>query len=373
MNEILNEFYTNYYTPGIKDKTILKTQELYNLYIKPKKEKGKEQVRTNRSSIQPNCAYQADVLYMPEDPTTKDKYILTVADIASRGKTDAQAFKVLNAKSVLDAFKIIFARGILPLPKYVITLDKGVEFKNKLIENYFNDNGIYINFSQTGRSRQIAFAEYRNKVIAKALFMRMTGQELLTDEPSLHWTADLSKVVEAINKHAQKEKITKFSDIPNFTKNTVILSIGTPVRLQLDKPKEVFQNQKLNGRFRETDVRWTVNIYKVVDIILDGGQPPLYRVEDIDGNLLPVAYTSNQLQVVKDTEQEPPAEKIIRGTPTQYTVKKVVGKRKHNNKWQYLLEYKGYNKLEDRTWEYKSVIDKSKHIKKLIENFEAEN
>ena len=215
MNEILNEFYKNYYTPAIKDKKVLKNEELYNLYQKPKKEKGKEQVRTNRASIQPNSVYQADVLYMPEDPSTKEKYILSVADISARGKTDAQGFKELNAKNVLHAFKAIFARNILPCPKYSISLDKGAEFKNDFIQKYFISKGVFVNFSQTGRSRQIAFAEYRNKVIAKALLVRMTGQELITDEPSLHWSADLPKIVEAINKHTEKGKrLLKFSDTP---------------------------------------------------------------------------------------------------------------------------------------------------------------
>ena len=89
--------------------------------------------------------------------------------------------------------------------------------------------------------------------------------------------------------------------------------------------------------------------------------------------MLKPAFTSNQLQVIKPDEQAPPADKVIRGTPTQYVVKKVVEKRKHKNKWQYLLEYKGYPKPEDRTWEDKTTISKSKYIKKLIENFEAEN
>lgn len=37
MNDILNQFYNNFYTPAIKDKKPLHTQELYNLYKRPKK------------------------------------------------------------------------------------------------------------------------------------------------------------------------------------------------------------------------------------------------------------------------------------------------------------------------------------------------
>lgn len=374
MNEVINEFYKSFYPAGIENKKktkYLKDLELYNLYQKPKKEKGLQAVRTNRASIQPESVYQADVLFMPEDPSTKDHYILTVADISAKGKTDAYPFKELNATNVLKGFKTIFARGILPLPKYQITLDKGSEFKNKQIEKYFTDKGIFIKFSQTGRSRQIAFAEYRNKVIAKALFMRMTGQELITDEPSLHWVADLPKIVQAINNHAVKVKVKKFSDLPNITNETIILSIGTPVRIQLDKPKEVYQNQKLNGRFRETDVRWTSDVYTVADVILDGGQPPLYRVKNIDGKLLPVAYTLNQLQVVKSTEQEPPADKVIRGTPSQYVVKAIKGRKKEKGKIFYLVSWKGYP--NDDTYEPYSELKKVKKINEMIEKWKKEN
>ncbi|MBS1738545.1 MAG: hypothetical protein JSS98_18335 [Bacteroidetes bacterium] len=367
MNEVLTKFYKDFYEPAIPDKTPLDNQELFNLYKRPKKDKSFESPKTNRASIKPNSVYQADVLFLPEDPTTKDKYVLVVIDISARGLTDAYPFKILNAQSVLEGFKTIFARGILPAPKYSITLDKGAEFNNQTIKKYFNDKGIFISYTQTGRSRQLSFVEQRNKVIARALFMRMTSQELLTDEASLHWTQELPKLIQAINEHALKAKAVKFSDIPNINKNTILLSIGTRVRLQLDKPREVYQNQKLSGKFRATDTRWTPDIYVVCDIILDGGQPPLYRVEDMDGKIMKPAYTYNQLQVVNSTEQAPPPA-VIRGEPTQYIVKDIVGKKITKGKVFYKVRWKGY-KEEDDTWEPSSELTKIPKVNKLIQKY----
>ena len=370
MNNSIEEFYRHFYPPAIKNKKALKNEQLFNLYEKPKKDSGLNEIRTNREAIQPDCVYQSDVLYMPTDPTTQDKYILTVVDISSKGKLDAEPMKIVNAQAVLKAFKTIFSRGILSMPKYVITLDKGSEFNNETIKKYFNDNKVFIKYTQTGRSRQIAFAENRNKIIAKSLFMRMVAQEVLTDEPSTHWVSDLPPLITTINNYTDKLPIKKYSDIPNITKNTIILSLKTPVHIQLDKPREAYTGKKLNGHFRATDIRWSVEKYFISNIILSGGQPPLYQVKDIYNNELPIAFTYNQLQVIPNKENEPP-KTVIRGKPTQYVVKQIHNKRTYKKKLQYLVEYKGYPNETEWEWTDYNNLKHSKYIKHLINVYNA--
>lgn len=369
MNDVVKEFYDHFYLPALKKNSALKKQELYQLYRTPRKDNEFEAPRTNRESIEPHCLYQADCLYMPEDTITKDKYILTVCDVSARGLTDAYPMKVLNAQSIITGFNHIFKKNkkklILPFPKYIIKLDRGTEFYNETVENYFNDNNVFVDYTDTGRSRQNSMIEYRNKVIAKALFMRQTAQELLTNEPSLQWVSELPALIKIINKHAKKAKIQTFSDIPKIDKDTIILSIGTPVRLQLDKPQEVY-NKKLSGQFRITDTRWTVDTYKISNVILDGDEPPLYRVKNIYGKEKKPAYTRNQLQIVKVDEEDPP-KTVIRGEPTQYVVKSIIGKKKIGNKQYYKVVWKGH--AGEDTWEPYSTLKKVKLAKHLISEF----
>ena len=172
-----------------KDKKEEKVDELAALYKQPKKEQAKEIPRN--LNITANSIYQADVLYLPEDPDTHQKYLLVVVDSAS-GMTDAFPMKQVTQKSVTDGFKKILDGKYLKIPKYM-SLDGGSEFQGDTLK-YLNSKNINVKVGVAGRSRQQSYAESRNKSIAKALFMRQSAQELLTDETDTHWVADLPLV-----------------------------------------------------------------------------------------------------------------------------------------------------------------------------------
>jgi hypothetical protein len=58
--------------------------------------------------------------------------------------------------------------------------------------------------------------------------------------------------------------------------------------------------EKLSGRFRKHDIRWTVPIYVIAEVLIKPNSPPLYQVKGTVGKnkIYPTAYTRNQLQVV---------------------------------------------------------------------------
>ena len=87
----INEYYT---TSGInkipiKRAEVLKNEELFQLYKKPKKDAKKEIAHMN--GIEPKAILQADLLYLPDDKGYK--YALVCVDVGS-GYTDAEP--VLN-------------------------------------------------------------------------------------------------------------------------------------------------------------------------------------------------------------------------------------------------------------------------------------
>ena len=98
------------------------------------------------------------------------------------GRIDAEPMKDVNKFEVLKAFKKIYSRDIFIL-SYIITFDKGNEFKNPEVEKYFNQNGtLTLTLTLTGRSRQLANVERANQKISSILFKRMANQELITGE-----------------------------------------------------------------------------------------------------------------------------------------------------------------------------------------------
>jgi hypothetical protein len=361
MNMFSSKFYKDFGLSKVP-KEYLRKQEVYNLFKKPQKETREDAPRFY--NLEENDNHQADVLYLPEDDGYK--YCLVVVDVATN-KTDAEPMKERSSNAILSAIKKIYNRDILDLPER-LTVDSGGEFKKDFID-YFQEQQIAVRKALPGRHRQVAVVERKNQIIGRVLFMRMFSQELLTGETSKEWVDDLPLVVERMNEkyshepYTDEELLKKFDPWKNLKQN--LIPIGTRVRIALDEPRDI-QNAKLIGKFRDTDHRFTKEIYKVVNYIFDPHQPVLYKV---DKPLKPnerVAYTAKQLQVVDPDEQDPDPV-VIRGQPKQYVIKRLVQKRKLKGKLQYLVHWKGYNDPISYTWEDarnipKFVLDKFKDV-----------
>ena len=367
MNKFLEEYYK---TGGLvkpkKDKDkLLQHEEVHQLLKKPKNDKGKEV--PHMENIEPMAVCQCDLLYLPDDKGFK--FALVMVDVGS-GLTDAEPLKERDADSVLKAYKKITAREPLKdAPKFILQCDSGVEFKAGFA-TYVKSKGVTIRVGEVGRSRQQAIAESRNKTIAEALFHRQVSQELLTELPSTEWVSHLKTVIKVINKFQNEKDKTKNKKThePYIPKKTILLAIGDSVRIQLEEPLDT-AGRKLHGGFRATDIRYSRAIYKISNIIIDDDQPVMYQLEGGSQT----SYTYNQLQFVNEAKLNEPPASVIEGTPDTYVVKAIKDKRTHQRKIQYLIQWKGYSKPEDFTWEPKTELIKNGLIKKLIEKYESEN
>ena len=351
----LNDFYKTFVVNNIPKK-IKKQSEVINLYERPIKDKGKQNPFYTTGG--PNDVYQADVLYLPEDSITKDKYALVVTDVYSR-ITDAVPMKDRTAEDVVIAFKKMFKRKILSQPKYLMQTDSGSEFNSVKTKAYFDEIGIGYRFGKPGRSRQQALVEAKNKIIAKALFMRMTANELHTGEKDTDWVEFLSDLIKELNKLDKKKKPKKESNIPIMGPKTILLEVGQHVRLMLDKPRDITIG-KLNGNFRATDIRWGPQILEIHNVILTPGQPPMYQVSgDVKR-----AYTFNQLQLVDDNQ-----EKKEEFSGAKYTVEKILNRRKKGRTTEYLVKWKGYDKEDDNRWIKEAHLKVQTGLHKMIDDF----
>lgn len=327
-------------------KEYLNKQELYNLFKKPAKETKADMPRFY--NFEENDTHQADILFLPDD--NGYKYALVVTDIAT-AKTDAEPLKNKNASYVLNAIKNIYKRGILKKPNHLI-VDSGTEFQ-KEFSSYFHDNSITLKKALPGRHRQIALVERKNQILGRVLFMRMFAQELLTGDISKEWIEDLPLIIEKMNlKYSHKpytdeELHEKFNPWENLTQH--ILPLGTNVRVALDEPRDI-QERKLIGKFRDTDHRWTTEIYKITSYVFDPHQPLLYKVNKPLKKNERVAYTRKQIQVVGHDEEDPNPI-VIKGVPKQYVIKQLLKRRTRKGKTEYLVQWKGYKNAEENTWE----------------------
>ena len=58
-------------------------------------------------------------------------------------------------------------------------------------------------------------------------------------------------------------------------------------------------NKRLHGTFRQGDLRWSKEKYKVAWVYLNPQQPPLYAVENMEGKLLEnVCFIKSELKLL---------------------------------------------------------------------------
>jgi hypothetical protein len=343
-------------------------QELYNLHLKPRKEKGQNMPTFQHQKI--NMIHQADLLFLPTDEGFK--YLLVVVDIGSR-LCDAVPLKTKEANEIIKAFETIYKRrnSKLKYPKNM-EVDAGSEFKGNVKEYFLNKN-MSVRVAKAGRHRQQAIVERKNQTIGYVLHQRMNAQELLTGQTSRQWVKFLPKVIKVINEEVEKRKPPKYIDEPLGQGNTLdLIPIGSKVRTVSEKPRDVANDNVLFGNFRKSDIRWNQKQRTVKEILIKPNFPPMYL---LDGNIgkrkvEPIARTKEQLQIIKPNEEAPEGEKVIDeivGKQDTNIVEHILNKKKIGNLTYYLIKWKGY---KEPTWAPRKELIKIKIVKKMIEDFE---
>jgi len=265
------------------------TTKLDSLYKKPKAEK-KEDV-PQFQVFKSNLIQQADLLHITSDRGYK--YILVVVDDHSR-KMDAEKLKDKNSSSVCKAFKKIYERGILHMPQQ-IEVDDGTEFKGD-VKHYFDHNNVRVRVALPNRHRQQALVERKNQLLGTLIHHLQNQKELQTNKVNREWISILPRLVADINENVPKPINEAVSEDPLSNKyNEHLLNIGDKVRIKLDHPIDT-QGKRLHGEFRSSDIRWTLQIYTIEQVILKPGFPPMYLTSKTNQ----VSYTKEQLQKVNE-------------------------------------------------------------------------
>jgi hypothetical protein len=103
-------------------------------------------------------------------------------------------------------------------------------------------------------------------------------------------------------------------------------------------------------------------------------QPVLYIVTEAESDKpAKVAYTRQQLQVVKGNEPEPDARKLkISKSNEDFQVHSLQERRKNKNKIEFLVRWVGFPDKKDYTFEPRASLMKSgAFVQKLIKDFES--
>ncbi len=348
-------------------RSFLKKQELNQLFVIPKKEPTK--LAPHFYNFQEDNTHQADILFLPHDKIGKKvyAYALIIVDVAT-GDTDGEPLLLHEgwngptSEDVSDAIVKVYKRAILSKPKLLIT-DSGQEFQGEEFQDFMEKNSIAWKKAVGGRHRQVGMVERRNYTIGRAIMMRQHAESMITQKETRHWVKYFPDLIKAVNNRFSHKPITdndlykKFGD--PWKEEQKILPMGTRVRIQLTEPKD-FKERGIKGHFRAGDIRYGQDIYKINGFVFDPHSPVLYKLNKKLKKHEHVAYTRQQLQLVKDDEMDVSAKELGVKIPDdgEFAIKKLLQKRTHGRRTEYLVFWKGYP-ITDATWQYKSKIPKS--------------
>lgn len=336
---------------------------LNQLYKKPKKDN-----RINMPTFEycpKDFSHQADLLFLPSDKGFQ--YLLVVVDQGTR-LCDAIPLKSKTSEVVLSAIKQIYdKRNILKWPK-MLTVDSGSEFKGVFAKE-MGKKKIRMKVALVGRHRQVALAEAKNKTIGTMIHKRILQDEKKTGHASSTWVKYLPSILQVVNETAEnnnairkKQPVNLMELFPRASGDSrYLLHMGDKVRVMLDVPEGYLEGNKLHGKFRNGDIRWSKDVKTVKYIFLIPNQPPMYKLDGVPN----VLYTKNQLQLVNEEPEK--IEPVAENDENRFEVEKILERKKSGRSFQYLIKWRGYPKSE-ATWEKKSEL--MKDIPQLVEKFD---
>ena len=267
--------------------------KIINQLMKQPLKESRDDIPKFQNFVKNNC-HQADLLFLPSDRGYK--YLLVVVDISSR-LIDAEKLKDKNATSIVKAFKKNYDRDILEIP-HNINFDAGKEFHGET-KQYFENLDVNVHYADPNRHRQQGIVESANQRIGKIIFMMQSHQELQTKKQCKVWVKFIKQIIDELNEDSinkNKTQTKEISTVPIITENNKnILNINDKVRVKLDHPIDVYNKKKIGGNFRAGDIKWTINVYKIKEVLLRPGFPPMY----LTTKSKTTQYTTQQLQVIK--------------------------------------------------------------------------
>lgn len=286
----------------------------------------------NNIPLKPNYNFMADLLPLPT--TSKgNKWLLTVVDMATN-KFDMEPMKNKEALTATKAIKNIFKRKILKIPYASLRTDNGNEFKGSF-DNYLVSNEILHKFALPYRHKQMSLVENLNSSLSRILLGYCNMKTIELNKEFNDWDNILDLVRKELNVLRERDiKHYIQSEFQPFKAGLPKYKVGDFVHFKLDKPRDAMNKDINDIRFRNGDVRYSVESKKIVQVVARN-DPPYWRY--ILNDMPNVSYSEAELIPSKNRQET-------------YLVNKIVGKQIINGGTQYKVRWKGYTKNYD-TWE----------------------
>ena len=296
----------------------LQTQDTYTLH-KPIRRNFTRR-RVNVGGI--NQQLQGDLIDVRNLKPDNDgvSFLLTLIDVFSRVAYVAP----LQNKSGLSMVKAFTDYFSVNKPPLKIQTDRGVEFKNKLVQNLFKDKGVDF-FVSKNEDIKASIVERFNRTIKEKIY------RYLTYNNTTRYIDDLQNIVKSYN-NSYHRSIKRAPFQVNFQNQEEVWQTlyHSPVqekevdlkegdRVRISKTKGVFEKGYLPN--------WTMELFTISQVLYRT-QPRTYKLKDDNGDELEGTFYPQELQRVANKEI--------------YRISNILKSRRNKGQQEVLIEWLGY-------------------------------
>ena len=277
--------------------------------------------------------WQADlsVLNAYQKQNNGNKYLLCVIDVFSK-MAWVQPMKAKTSSALMKAFSQILrqAKGRIPVQ---LQTDKGTEFVNRPFQTMLKKLGIHFYTSQNPETKAAVVERFQ-----RTLKNRMW--RYFTQHKTRHYTKVLPQLMRSYNHSVHRTigrrpvdvtpddplaeiRVLDFMDQKKkktTKKTTSYLLPGNRVRIS--RTKGAFTKGYLPN--------WTTELFTVHSLV-QGRDPPVYRIQDDHGDLLKGTFYAKEIQPVQKTDDV-------------YEVDQILKRRKVKGQEELLVSWVGYPK-----------------------------
>jgi len=296
----------------------LKKQEVYTLH-----QPARRRFPTNRVIVSGiDSQFQADLVDLTSLSKYNDgyKFLLTCIDIFSKYAW-AIPIKSKSAKDIYDGLVKIFESGRIPKK---FQTDKGTEFLNRLVQGYFKKKNVH--FFVTHSDKKASVIERWNRTLKTKMWKYFTYKN------TWRYIDILPDLLESYNQSFHRS--IKMKPVQVNKKNEPLVwhtlygkTIEVPIRykfsvgdhVRISKTKKIFDKGYLPN--------WTTEIFVISERL--PRRPPVYRLHDLQGEILGGIFYEEELQAVEKEDNV-------------YQIEKILKKRKVKKRLEYFVKWKGY-------------------------------
>lgn len=300
-------------------KAWLKEQDTYTLHRPARRRFPRNRVIVGGVDSQ----WQADLVDMASLSKANDgyRYLLTCIDVLSKYAW-VVPLRTKTGANLIEAFKTIFATG--RRPKQLQT-DEGTEFLNKAFQQFLAREKVH--FFHTWNETKASVVERFNRTFKGRMYKYFTAKntrryidvvDALVDGYNRAYHRSIRRAPNSVTTRNQKEVRDTLYGAPRPTSRGFTYQAGDLVRIS-----------KVKGRFEKSYLpNWSTELFRVTR--RHGRSPPVYTLEDLNGEPLEGTFYAYELQPVTKADD------------AYYQVESVLETRTRRGKTTHLVKWLGW-------------------------------